>query len=300
MLFIHVIKRPSHINKRLFSKIKSVQLRGSQEVKTHKRVVTIPDFRMSPESENNETFVVTIAKTSQEVHKWLNRNDLIINNEKNKEEMFLNDINSHRENDESILQYVGFDVEWRPTFQSGKVSRTAVLQLAVDNEALVVQLRYFAPVTLSYIAETLGFLDKKYLCDENEVIGTTQDKNKLEQFPPSLIKLLSSNRIVKVGVGVLDDLAKLQTDFGTPIGEYKDVDAYIYILVWIMLLLLKGAFRDFGLTAQRVLSIQKYGLKGLVSYLFGYFHLLLFLYCGRRFFYLGLTEWNCINQSESH
>ena len=219
MLFIHVIKRPSHINKRLFSKIKSVQLRGSQEVKTHKRVVTIPDFRMSPESENNETFVVTIAKTSQEVHKWLYRNDLIINNEKNKEEMFLNDINSHRENDESILQYVGFDVEWRPTFQSGKVSRTAVLQLAVDNEALVVQLRYFAPVTLSYIAETLGFLDEKYLCDENEVIGTTRDKNKLEQFPPSLIKLLSSKRIVKVGVGVLDDLAKLQTDFGTPIGE---------------------------------------------------------------------------------
>ena len=72
------------------------------------------------------------------------------------------------------------------------------------------------------------------------------------------------------------------------------------VVVLVVVVVVEGAFRDFGLTAQRVLSIQKYGLKGLVSYLFGYIHLLLFLYCGRRFFYLGLTEWNCINQSESH
>jgi hypothetical protein len=48
--------------------------------------------------------------------------------------------------------------------------------------------------------------------------GSVRSKRR-EKLPASILRLLASERVVKVGVGVLEDLSKLQDDFGTPIGK---------------------------------------------------------------------------------
>ena len=73
--------------------------------------------------------------------------------------------------------YVGFDIEWRPTFLKGHSAyKTALIQISTDKSCLLVQMIY------------------------------------LDSIPAELSSLLLSKRVVKVGVGVLDDIKKAAKD----------------------------------------------------------------------------------------
>ena len=67
---------------------------------------------------------------------------------------------------------IGFDTETKPSFKKGSVNQTSLLQLSTANEAFLFR------------------LNKTGLC-------------------PPLIKLLESNKLFKVGVGIRDDIRGL-------------------------------------------------------------------------------------------
>lgn len=83
---------------------------------------------------------------------------------------------------------VGLDLEWKPTFNAGETpSRAAVLQLSGPRLCLIIQLQ------------------------------------QLQHIPRSLRSLLSDSDLVKVGVSVEYDLAKLRKDWGLTSSTYHDV-----------------------------------------------------------------------------
>ena len=76
---------------------------------------------------------------------------------------------------------VGFDVEWRPySINTEPETLISLIQLATDKSALLIQMKYF---------------------------GTAESR-------VTLTKLLDDDSIIKVGVSVLNDLKKLEKDFG--------------------------------------------------------------------------------------
>lgn len=191
-------------------------------------ITRIPHFY-----KDKEFYSVTIAKKAQDVHEWLDRNGLV-----------LDDVTQSND-DESSFKYVGFDIEWKPSLRGEPCSRTALLQIATMTSALLVQLKYFSPVSPLSLAKACGFGEE--ICGKMIETNSSKQYPTTEELPQSLIRVLGSSRIVKVGVGVLEDLVKMQRDFGTPIGSYQDV----------------------GLTAKRVLKLEKFGLAALTQYLFG-------------------------------
>ncbi len=83
---------------------------------------------------------------------------------------------------------LGLDLEWKPTFNAGEApSRAAVLQLSGPRLCLIIQLQ------------------------------------QLQHIPRSLRSLLMDTDLVKVGVSVEYDLAKLRKDFGLASTTYHDV-----------------------------------------------------------------------------
>ena len=87
--------------------------------------------------------------------------------------------------DEEESVYIGFDIEWRPTIHPGQYNKTAVLQLAIsDNKVLILQLR------------------SKQLKIKNDEITSSTLVN----------KILTDPRYLKCGVGVSDDCKKLKMD----------------------------------------------------------------------------------------
>lgn len=110
---------------------------------------------------------------------------------------------------------IGFDIEWRPEFRTGQRNKVALVQIACGGSVMLVQLNRFRGA-----------------------------------LPPSLIDLICSPSIRKVGVGVLDDLRLLQRDFGT---------------------VLSTAYVDLGLAAKRLVdtcpkeynSMKTFGLTSL-------------------------------------
>eukprot|EP00602_Paraphysomonas_sp_CaronLab_P009635 CAMPEP_0185022238 /NCGR_PEP_ID=MMETSP1103-20130426/4958_1 /TAXON_ID=36769 /ORGANISM="Paraphysomonas bandaiensis, Strain Caron Lab Isolate" /LENGTH=336 /DNA_ID=CAMNT_0027554221 /DNA_START=215 /DNA_END=1225 /DNA_ORIENTATION=- len=87
--------------------------------------------------------------------------------------------------------HVGFDIEWRPSFRKNIINKVALVQLSTDSSVLLVQTRRFG------------------------------------HFPTALKHALGREGVVKVGVGILDDLMKLNSDCGVPIGEFLDVGAVV-------------------------------------------------------------------------
>jgi len=75
---------------------------------------------------------------------------------------------------------VGFDCEWRPSFAGGVQNKVALVQVASESSVLLVQLNRF---------EKAG-------------------------FPEALEDIISSENVIKVGVGVANDLKMLAMDFG--------------------------------------------------------------------------------------
>ena len=81
---------------------------------------------------------------------------------------------------------VGVDIEWRPSW-SEKQSKTALLQLSKATSALLFQMIY------------------------------------ADKLPDSIHELIASTKIIKTGFGVLEDLKKLNTDYGLSYGALVDV-----------------------------------------------------------------------------
>ena len=111
---------------------------------------------------------------------------------------------------------VGFDVEWRSVFQKAAISNlVSIIQLSTLESCLVIQI--------------------KHLIQHDGSI------------PAELIKLIESDDIIKVGVGVREDLQRLQTDFNIDYGAYVDL----------------------GKVSSSKLKLTSTGLESLCHYYFG-------------------------------
>jgi hypothetical protein len=88
-----------------------------------------------------------------------------------------------------LNQYVGFDMEWTPSFQKGAYNKTDLVQLATSTDVLLVR------------------------C------------NRLPTFPRKLESLIQSETVVKTGVGVFEDLQRICQDFQFPLlsGSFQDL-----------------------------------------------------------------------------
>jgi 3'-5' exonuclease len=79
---------------------------------------------------------------------------------------------------------LGFDVEWKPSVYKGSTSKVSVIQMSASKSALILQ--------------------------TNVLLNSKKSLNSLQ----TLQNILSSTRILKVGVGIVDDLKKLHFDYG--------------------------------------------------------------------------------------
>lgn len=88
---------------------------------------------------------------------------------------------------ESVL---GFDTETRPSFKKGVVYPTALIQISSLNQAWLLRV------------SRMG-------------------------YPPELLNLLSREEILKVGLGLNDDLRRLRADFKFEPGGFLDLQQYV-------------------------------------------------------------------------
>jgi len=87
-------------------------------------------------------------------------------------------------------QLLGFDTESRPSFKKGRVYPTSLIQLATAEHAWVIRVGRMG-------------------------------------YPPRLMDLLSSDEIIKVGVGRNDDLRRLRSDHRFKPGGFLDLQDYV-------------------------------------------------------------------------
>lgn len=86
-----------------------------------------------------------------------------------------------------ILSSIGFDLEWKPSFTSNQHNKAALIQLATTEAILIIQIQNLPSI-------------------------------------PQLLKELFMNRhILKVGVGVHDDLVRLHKDYHIPSRGFVDL-----------------------------------------------------------------------------
>lgn len=84
---------------------------------------------------------------------------------------------------------LGVDIEWKPSFNQAKPNKAALLQLATPRSVLLYQLRH---------------------------LHKAPQQNSLKD-------VLLNHQILKVGVGVKDDLLRLQSDYGLHFAGYRDI-----------------------------------------------------------------------------
>ena len=89
--------------------------------------------------------------------------------------------------EQSIL---GFDTETRPSFKKGVVYPTALIQISALNQAWLVRV------------SRMG-------------------------YPPELLEVLTRDDILKVGLGLNDDLRRLKADFQFEPGGFLDLQQYV-------------------------------------------------------------------------
>jgi hypothetical protein len=146
---------------------------------------------------NGPDLDVLITHSNEDITKWLITNKIWCINNKNEKII-----------DDKVI--LGFDVEWRPSFNKGtKNNKVSLIQLCTMNSAILIQIM------------------------------------ELNHIPKSLKEVMQSKNIIKVGVGILDDLDKLEKDWNLP---YRS-----------------GAFFDLGAVTRRLLndSMAKCGLVSL-------------------------------------
>jgi hypothetical protein len=90
---------------------------------------------------------------------------------------------------------VGFDVEWKPTTHKLDVAMPTLIQLATGSSALLIQ-----PFELSK-----GRLPT------------------IDTFPRSFTSVLLDERVLKVGVGIYEDLLLVKSKYGVPFTGYWDI-----------------------------------------------------------------------------
>jgi ribonuclease D len=87
-------------------------------------------------------------------------------------------------------QYIlGFDTETKPSFKKGKLHPTSLIQLATPSQAWIMRVAR---------------------------IG----------YPERLLRILSSDEVLKVGLGLNDDLRRLRSDFHFEPGGFLDLQQY--------------------------------------------------------------------------
>jgi ribonuclease D len=85
---------------------------------------------------------------------------------------------------------LGFDTETKPSFKKGRIHPTSLIQLAVPDRAWIIRVSR---------------------------IG----------YPHRLLKLLSSEEVIKVGLGLNDDLRRLRSDFQFEPAGFLDLQHYV-------------------------------------------------------------------------
>jgi ribonuclease D len=85
---------------------------------------------------------------------------------------------------------LGFDTETKPSFKKGKVHPTSLIQLATSKEAWIIRVSR---------------------------IG----------YPERLLKLLSNEEVLKVGLGLNDDLRRLRSDYHFEPAGFLDLQQYV-------------------------------------------------------------------------
>lgn len=111
--------------------------------------------------------------------------DVLYTNSLNEAEEFLHDNLDILEENEMRNVYIGFDIEWRPTIRPGQYNKTAVLQLSVSlDKVLILQLQ----------------------SNRKKIQNVQLTHSKL------INKILTDPRYLKCGVGVRDDCKKLKKD----------------------------------------------------------------------------------------
>ena len=84
--------------------------------------------------------------------------------------------------------FLGFDIEWKPTFRSGeRQPKAATVQLATTSAALIVQMAH------------------------------------LDKPSAGLIEVLGNNQVTKVGVEVKADLHRLKKDYDISSAGFADI-----------------------------------------------------------------------------
>ena len=85
---------------------------------------------------------------------------------------------------------LGFDTETKPSFKKGKVNPTSLIQLATTGQSWIIRVSR---------------------------IG----------YPERLLRLLSSEEVIKVGLGLNDDLRRLRSDFNFEPAGFLDLQQYV-------------------------------------------------------------------------
>lgn len=85
---------------------------------------------------------------------------------------------------------LGFDTETRPSFKKGVSYPTSLIQLSTRNQAWILRV------------SRMG-------------------------YPSKLLKLLSSERVMKVGSGLNDDIRRMRSDFQFEPGGFLDLQKYV-------------------------------------------------------------------------
>jgi ribonuclease D len=94
------------------------------------------------------------------------------------------------------VKILGLDVEWKPVYGGYRISKAALLQIAAEDEVLLVRLFHLQP----------------------------------NGVPPLLTKVLGDEKIRKAGVGVEEDGAKLLTDWGVRVEGIVDISEQLQTL----------------------------------------------------------------------
>ena len=137
---------------------------------------------------------------------------------------------------------LGFDIEWRPNRNKGKNNKAALVQLATTNSVLLYQFGNFTSI------------------------------------PISLCNVIKSDSVLKTGVGVLEDLKKLEIDYGILIDNsaYHDIGMAARQFDVFGNDIMNDDEGDEGTTLDETkeveedkLSNKKYGLGSLVEEFFG-------------------------------
>eukprot|EP00596_Hydrurales_sp_CCMP1899_P002631 CAMPEP_0119051586 /NCGR_PEP_ID=MMETSP1177-20130426/73154_1 /TAXON_ID=2985 /ORGANISM="Ochromonas sp, Strain CCMP1899" /LENGTH=260 /DNA_ID=CAMNT_0007030841 /DNA_START=260 /DNA_END=1039 /DNA_ORIENTATION=+ len=99
-----------------------------------------------------------------------------------------------KSSDEINLQHqltIGFDIEWVPIHKVSDIpiTKVSLIQMSTTNSTLLIQMKYY----------------------------TNEDSQ------ATLIEIMNSERILKVGVGILQDLQRLESDYGIPFRNYCEL-----------------------------------------------------------------------------